>query len=172
MNKYCEHVKIIHKQISPNVIMAEVSRLPANKNGDFNFVRWLVRQNFDFNWCFLMFLAIYWNSRKPWKHWKTLKNGTFGHKKSLRLEAYAFNFAVWTGLEPATPCVTGMYSNQLNYQTNFLRNLSASAEFRNCVMLYVKSVCKIKTIIHFDNTFWEKNRKKSKSSIHTYYNSL
>ena len=27
------------------------------------------------------------------------------------------SFAVWTGLEPATPCVTGMYSNQLNYQT-------------------------------------------------------
>ena len=27
--------------------------------------------------------------------------------------------AVWTGLEPATPCVTGMYSNQLNYQTSF-----------------------------------------------------
>ena len=27
-------------------------------------------------------------------------------------------WAVWTGLEPATPCVTGMYSNQLNYQTN------------------------------------------------------
>ena len=25
--------------------------------------------------------------------------------------------AVWTGLEPATPCVTGMYSNQLNYRT-------------------------------------------------------
>ena len=23
-----------------------------------------------------------------------------------------------TGLEPATPCVTGRYSNQLNYQTN------------------------------------------------------
>lgn len=28
-------------------------------------------------------------------------------------------FAVWTGLEPATPCVTGTYSNQLNYQTVF-----------------------------------------------------
>ena len=26
--------------------------------------------------------------------------------------------AVWTGLEPATPCVTGMYSNQLNYHTS------------------------------------------------------
>ena len=26
-------------------------------------------------------------------------------------------FAVWTGLEPATSCVTGRHSNQLNYQT-------------------------------------------------------
>ena len=25
---------------------------------------------------------------------------------------------VRTGLEPATPCVTGMYSNQLNYRTS------------------------------------------------------
>ena len=25
--------------------------------------------------------------------------------------------AVRTGLEPATPCVTGRYSNQLNYHT-------------------------------------------------------
>ena len=30
-------------------------------------------------------------------------------------------FAVWTGLEPATPCVTGRYSNQLNYQTFILK---------------------------------------------------
>jgi len=27
------------------------------------------------------------------------------------------NLAEWTGLEPATPCVTGMYSNQLNYHS-------------------------------------------------------
>ncbi|VXD12099.1 hypothetical protein MARINOS108_10858 [Marinoscillum sp. 108] len=26
-------------------------------------------------------------------------------------------FAVWTGLEPATSCVTGRHSNQLNYHT-------------------------------------------------------
>jgi hypothetical protein len=26
--------------------------------------------------------------------------------------------AEWTGLEPATPCVTGRYSNQLNYHSN------------------------------------------------------
>ena len=30
---------------------------------------------------------------------------------------FANIFAVWTRLELATPCVTGMYSNQLNYQT-------------------------------------------------------
>ena len=30
---------------------------------------------------------------------------------------YALFFAVWTGLEPATPCVTGRYSNQLNYHS-------------------------------------------------------
>lgn len=28
-----------------------------------------------------------------------------------------WTFAVWTRLELATPCVTGRYSNQLNYQT-------------------------------------------------------
>ena len=32
-------------------------------------------------------------------------------------------FAVRTGLEPATPCVTGTYSNQLNYRTNILNEL-------------------------------------------------
>ncbi len=30
--------------------------------------------------------------------------------------------AVWTRLELATPCVTGMYSNQLNYQTVTLKS--------------------------------------------------
>ena len=25
--------------------------------------------------------------------------------------------AEWTGLDPATPCVTGRYSNQLNYHS-------------------------------------------------------
>ena len=65
--------------------------------------------------------------------------------------------AVWTGLEPATPCVTGMYSNQLNYQTNFLRNLSTAVEFRNCVMLFVKS--ENKSITNF--SFSKEMRKKS-----------
>ena len=49
---------------------------------------------------------------------KGLRGGIFykAHKKSKAprdLEA----FAVRTGLEPATPCVTGTYSNRLNYRT-------------------------------------------------------
>jgi hypothetical protein len=30
--------------------------------------------------------------------------------------------AEWTGLEPATPGVTGRYSNQLNYHSAAVRN--------------------------------------------------
>ena len=50
------------------------------------------------------------------------------------LEAF-YLLAVWTGLEPATPCVTGRYSNQLNYQTNdFIRlwRTPATARFKSC----------------------------------------
>ena len=48
-------------------------------------------------------------------------------KKPLALlcEGLCFS-AVWTGLEPATPCVTGRYSNQLNYQTNCLTKFGAN----------------------------------------------
>ena len=31
---------------------------------------------------------------------------------------YAHGMAEWTGLEPATPGVTGRYSNQLNYHSD------------------------------------------------------
>ena len=36
--------------------------------------------------------------------------------KSRFLAAFR-KMAEWTGLEPATPCVTGRYSNQLNYHS-------------------------------------------------------
>ena len=39
---------------------------------------------------------------------------------------YNNNETVWTGLEPATSCVTGRHSNQLNYQTIFLVFIAAS----------------------------------------------
>ena len=35
-----------------------------------------------------------------------------GNKKATVM--VALSYAVRTGLEPVTPCVTGMYSNQLN----------------------------------------------------------
>ncbi len=34
--------------------------------------------------------------------------------KRFRKNDFSEAFAVCTGLEPVTPCVTGMYSNQLN----------------------------------------------------------
>ena len=45
-------------------------------------------------------------------------------------------FAVWTGLEPATPCVTGRYSNQLNYQTFIFRQFSAMAKVTRFFIKY------------------------------------
>ena len=44
----------------------------------------------------------------------------FKKQSSEIFEFQSFAFAVRTGLEPATPCVTGMYSNQLNYRTSFV----------------------------------------------------
>ena len=38
-------------------------------------------------------------------------------RKLFTYKGFGFIKAVRTGLEPATPCVTGMYSNQLNYRT-------------------------------------------------------
>lgn len=49
----------------------------------------------------------------------TQKNPTF----------YCWAFAVWTGLEPATPAVTGQYSNQLNYHTVLVLRSAKINEF-------------------------------------------
>ena len=40
--------------------------------------------------------------------------------RNLTITHSPLSSAVWTGLEPATPCVTGRYSNQLNYHTKRL----------------------------------------------------
>ena len=37
--------------------------------------------------------------------------------------------AEWTGLEPATPGVTGRYSNQLNYRSKIEHRLQTQAAF-------------------------------------------
>jgi hypothetical protein len=36
--------------------------------------------------------------------------------------------AEWTGLEPATPGVTGRYSNQLNYHSTFEVNFASKPD--------------------------------------------
>ncbi len=47
-----------------------------------------------------------------------IENQSYARKsKKARFNEESGFFAVRTGLEPATPCVTGMYSNQLNYRT-------------------------------------------------------
>ena len=66
--------------------------------------------------------------------WASESNLIFFLSKELFL-IKALNFskasAVWTGLEPATPCVTGRYSNQLNYHTIWLLSFSiADAKVR------------------------------------------
>ena len=38
--------------------------------------------------------------------------------RAITMESINFKMAVRTGLEPATSCVTGRHSNQLNYRTN------------------------------------------------------
>ena len=43
------------------------------------------------------------------------------HKQQKEVIRLPFVVAVWTRLELATPCVTGRYSNQLNYHTVLLK---------------------------------------------------
>ena len=54
--------------------------------------------------------------------------------------------AVWTGLEPATPCVTGRYSNQLNYHTRII-SIFANLPFSSKTPLCLICVCKV--ILYF-----------------------
>ncbi len=55
--------------------------------------------------------------------------------------------AVWTGLEPATPCVTGRYSNQLNYHTRISFSTFANPPFSDKTSLCL--ICECKVILYF-----------------------
>ena len=54
-------------------------------------------------------------------------------------------FAVRTGLEPVTPCVTGMYSNQLNERT---------------LVGFLFAGAKVRTFFHSTKFFCKKLQKK------------
>ena len=66
----------------------------------------------------------------------------FLNEKALKdLFSELYILAVRTGLEPATPCVTGMYSNQLNYHTKIFILQQTTAVVFNCdakVRVYLK----------------------------------
>ncbi len=53
--------------------------------------------------------------------------------------------AVRTGLEPATPCVTGMYSNQLNYRTNVFMSVACRLKSVAKIVQIFKSA----RVLHF-----------------------
>ena len=56
-------------------------------------------------------------------------------KRSIQDGCFFFSdrnvFAVWTGLEPATSCVTGRHSNQLNYHTVYCATCPVKPQFPN-----------------------------------------
>jgi hypothetical protein len=56
--------------------------------------------------------------------------------------------AEWTGLEPATPGVTGRYSNQLNYHSVLSNRLAFQPRRRiiSISSLFVKSLCSKKNL--------------------------
>ena len=54
---------------------------------------------------------------------------TVGHKKGEIISPFLNIVAERTGLEPATPGVTGRYSNQLNYRSVTSRHLTTSHNF-------------------------------------------
>ena len=67
---------------------------------------------------------------------------TFWKQKSPHICEGLILLAVWTGLEPATPCVTGRYSNQLNYQTNdfIFTETPTTVGFKSCSFAFLKRV--------------------------------
>ena len=80
---------------------------------------------------------------------------TFFGQKSTSISRSAFYFlAVWTGLEPATPCVTGMYSNQLNYQTRALFTVS----YTNKILGELHCECKYTTLFDSCKYFLKKRQ--------------
>ncbi len=58
-------------------------------------------------------------SKKPQARRPMSGTSATGKKKPLQITLQRFLewLAEWTGLEPATPGVTGRYSNQLNYHS-------------------------------------------------------
>ena len=59
-----------------------------------------------------------------------LHNGGIKSKTPWTPRGFEICLAVGTGLEPATPCVTGTYSNQLNYPTVAVQRCKSNVNFQ------------------------------------------
>lgn len=71
----------------------------------------------------------------------------------------ALSYAVRTGLEPVTPCVTGMYSNQAELPHQDLFPLSFRFfRFRRC--LFPDCECKVTTFFFSHQIFQQEFLKK------------
>jgi hypothetical protein len=132
----------IRNLVQNNIILFQVSKI-INSDIETTPDGYLKSNSFSGDWVNLIMEG---RRQKHSKRCKYLILLGRGKKKASDWRLMLLTLAVWTGLEPATPCVTGMYSNQLNYQTNFLSSFKdlTSVRFRNCVMLFVKSACKDK----------------------------
>ena len=86
---------------------------------------------------------------KPASGYRFLELSNVYNKKSLR-DYLRLTKAVRTRLELATPCVTGMYSNQLNYRTSIFKNFWR--------MPFFLLRCKGSNTFLFYNTWQEKTR--------------
>ena len=81
---------------------------------------------------------------------------TFWKQKSPHICEGLILLAVWTGLEPATPCVTGRYSNQLNYQTNdFIFKDSDNSQIQILFICFFKASANIHCQFRFGKTFFK-----------------
>ena len=74
------------------------------------------------------------------------------HKQQKEVIRLPFVVAVWTRLELATPCVTGRYSNQLNYHT----------------VLVFFSVTKVRTFFNSAKLLPKKNANFLKKNVTLY----
>ena len=97
--------------------------------------------------------------KKPFQTEKLFIGLLLNHLQHLSCQHNIFNthyceyVAVWTRLELATPCVTGRYSNQLNYQTKIQIYLSRDPQQRVLQkLLLIQAVANIHRIFIFNQS--------------------
>ena len=146
--KYCKSVKYTPIRwrcfwwnFTPPISQVTFAQIRGKKWGEDKIKipdnRWLSGILFILHWLFVIRLGL--EPKTPTLKvlcstcWASESNLIFFLSKELLIKALNFSkaSAVWTGLEPATPCVTGRYSNQLNYHTIWLLSFSiADAKVR------------------------------------------